>query len=517
MEWLGRLLLGLGLALADPTAPSAAGPYTTSSYRVFVPFQDAAALELLASENFTVDAVRPDGAEVYGDGAALQRLTRLGFRYTVIETQPTPVAKSSAKQLGIYHDYAGVSALMMDYAESAPDITRLTSLGQSAQGREIWALLIADNPDAEEDEPEFRYASTMHGDEPVGTEMLLFLIDRLLSDYGLDGDITELVDETEIWIVPLLNPDGLELNQRFTAQGFDINRSFPAFGTDFAETFFTDGMLDTAGRPPETQRVMEWAAANSFALAANLHTGALVVNYPYDHEPGVPSGTEAPSPDDPLFAALSLEYSMRNPPMFASRDFTHGITNGSDWFSIRGGLQDWSYRFLGTPEVTLELSNVKRPAEESLPALWQDNEESLLAYLAGVHRGVRGVVIDRVTGAPLYARVRLANNPQPVFTDPDAGDYHRLLLPGTYTMHVDAPGYVTQVIDHVVVEEGPATRVNVTLHDGDINEDGSVDSVDLQALVNHLLGAPCNFDCDIDGRGASSTDLQSLLIRMIRE
>ena len=518
MAWLGRLFMGLGLALADPATPPippAMGPYSTPSYRVFVAFDDPATLEQLSSENFAVDAVRSDGAEVYGDKDTLQRLTRLGLRYTLLESQPAPVAQSSGKQLGVYHDYAGVTALMMDYADSAPDITRLMSLGQSVQGREIWALLITDNPDVEEDEPEFRYASTMHGDEPVGTELLLYLIDRLLADYGQIGEITELVDETEIWIVPLLNTDGLELNQRFNAQGFDLNRSYPAFGTDFTETMFTDDVLDTAGRPPETQHVMEWAAANSFALAANLHTGALVVNYPYDHVPGVPSGTPAQSPDDALFEALALEYSMRNAPMFASTEFSNGITNGSDWFAIQGGLQDWSYRFLGTPEVTLELSNVKRPAEALLPSLWEDNEASLLAYLTALHRGIRGVVTDRLTGTPVYARVQLANNPQPVFTDPDVGDYHRLLLPGTYTLHVDAPGYVTRVIEDVVVTEGAATRADVALHDGDINEDGMVDAVDLQTLVNHLLGLPCGFDCDVDGRGLSSTDLQSLLIRMI--
>ena len=62
------------------------------------------------------------------------------------------------------------------------------------QGRELWAMLITDNPDTEEDEPEFKYVSTMHGDEPVGTENCLQLIERLLSDYGVDTRITDLVD-----------------------------------------------------------------------------------------------------------------------------------------------------------------------------------------------------------------------------------------------------------------------------------------------------------------------------------
>ena len=518
MAWILRLLTGLGIALGEPSAPPltpAAGPYATPLYQIFVTLDDEVALPELSAHRFLIDHVRDGNAVVYGDGASLRRLAALNFEYAVVDTQPAPFAASSGKQLGVYHDYDGVTALLMEFADAAPAITRLMSLGQSVQGREIWALLITDNPDVEEDEPEFRYASTMHGDEPVGTEMLLYLVDQLLSDYGEDADITDLINNTEIWIVPLLNPDGLELNQRVNTQGFDLNRSYPVFGTDFSETVFTDPSLDSAGRPPETQHAMEWAAANSFALAANLHTGALVVNYPYDHQPGIPSGQEAPSPDDALFEALSLEYSIRNPPMFASNQFENGISNGSDWFAIQGGLQDWSYRFLGTPEVTLELSDVKRPAESLLPALWEDNEEALLAFMAAVHIGVRGIVTDRLTSEPLYARVRLANNPQPVFTDPDVGDYHRLLLPGTYTLQLDASGYITRVVENFVVQEGTAARVDVALHDGDINEDGTVDSVDLQTLVNHVLGLPCAFDCDVDGRGVSSTDLQSLLLKLL--
>src|SRR5690606_17944379 len=110
-----------------------------------------------------------------------------------------------------------------------PEITRLYSLGTSVEGRELWALLITDNPDVEEDEPEFKYVSTMHGDEPVGTELLLYFIDWLLRDYGRDPRITALVDETAVWIVPCMNPDGLERRRRYNAQGFDLNRAFPEY------------------------------------------------------------------------------------------------------------------------------------------------------------------------------------------------------------------------------------------------------------------------------------------------
>ena len=300
-----------------------------------------------------------------------------------------PRLESPGKGVDSYETYATLTTKLMAFAEDYPAIARLSSLGQSIQGRELWALFISDNPDLEEDEPEFKYVSTMHGDEPVGTELCVLLIDRLLSDYGTDARITEIVDETALWIVPLMNPDGLELFQRGNANGIDLNRSFPVFPTNYSGTIFTQP-LSTEGRQPEVAHIMNWTAANSFALSANLHTGALVVNYPYDHTPGISSGAPAPSPDEALFRAISLRYSILNLPMYDSAEFPLGVVNGSDWFAITGGMQDWNYRFAGVPEVTIELSDVKRPFDTALAGLWADNEEAMLAYIEAAHLGLRG-------------------------------------------------------------------------------------------------------------------------------
>ena len=113
--------------------------------------------------------------------------------------------------LGNYHDYDDLTADLLAYATAYPEISQLVTLGQSAEGRELWAMKITDNPMIEESEPEARLVSTMHGDEPVGTELTLYLIDWLLRDYGADPHVTDLIDQTEIWIAPLMNPDGARL------------------------------------------------------------------------------------------------------------------------------------------------------------------------------------------------------------------------------------------------------------------------------------------------------------------
>jgi len=422
---------------------------------------------------------------------------------------PPPV--SAEKGLGVYHDYAGLSDELERFAGLYPGVLRLHTLGRSELGREIWAVVISDNPDIQEDEPEFKYVSTMHGDEPVGTELCLYFIDMLASSYGQDARLTDLVDSTEIWVVPLMNPDGLERGSRSNVNGFDLNRSFPNFGDHYENTLFDGEPLGAEGRPAEVRRIMEWTVDNSFVLSANIHTGALVVNYPYDHEPGTRSGLEAPSPDDSLFRELSLIYSRHNQPMFESRFFIDGITNGSDWFAVRGGMQDWNYRYAGCMEVTLELSRTKRPDETELPGLWADNAESMVSYIEAMHRGVRGVVTDRDTGEPVWAKVLVDDNPQPVFTDADVGDYHRILLPGEYDVRVEAPGYVTWSAAGVQVAGKTATRLDVALADPDVTNDGNLDARDVSAVLNHLLREPCPFDCDLDGGGLSSTDLQAVV------
>jgi len=411
---------------------------------------------LIDSGRYNVSSVSGATATVYATPEERESLVAIGWPVVEIDA-----GAGGEKALGVYHSYATLTTDLQAYAALYPAICRLESLGQSYEGCELWALLITDNPDFEEDEPECKFVGTMHGNEPVGMELCLYLIDLLLTQYGADPRIGALVDNTALWIMPLMNPDGLTVNSRFSGQDLDLNRNFPNYPGDFTGTIF-DSPVNTAGLPPEIAAVINWAAAESFTLAANFHTGSLVVNYPYDYDQ-LPSGTEAPSPDDDLFIDISLRYSIHNPPMWNSPQFPNGITNGSDWYAITGGFQDWDYRFAACNHVTVELSNTFKPAESTLAQLWEDNREAMLAYLESAHIGARGIVTDAETGAPVYAKVRVEGNTQPVFTDPDVGDYHRMLLPGVYTLVVSAPGYVTQRLENVVVTDGAAAVVDVQL------------------------------------------------------
>ena len=408
-------------------------------------------VDTLSAAGFIVGAVHGNIATLYVGTDDIDRLREAGYEVILV---------TSPKASDAYPTHAEVVASLEGYAAAYPGLSCVVSLGTSVEGRQIKAILITDNPGVEEDEPEFAYISTMHGDEPVGTVLCMNLVDRLLTTYASDSRISELVDSTAIWIVPTMNPDGYEADTRFTAAGYDLNRNFPSYPDDFTGTIFDGTALLDEGRPTEAAHVMRWAAHNSLVLSANLHTGNLVVNYPYDDD-GVSSGTDAPTPDDALFEDISLRYSQHNAPMYSSSYFSQGITNGAAWYVVDGGMQDWFYRYAGCPHVTLELSDTKAPGSDALATLWSQNEESMLYFMEAAHIGVRGVVTDAATGAPLYAKVTVAGNTQPVFTDPDVGDYHRLLLPGTYTLTFSADGYEDEVVEGVTVASGSATRVDV--------------------------------------------------------
>ena len=331
-----------------------------------------------------------------------------------------------------YHNYIELTAFLQNIADNYPSITQLESIGQSVQGRELWVIEISDNPGINEIEPEFKYVANMHGDETVGRELSLYLIEWLVEGYGNDPRATDLINNTDIFIMPTMNPDGFEMGQRYNANGIDLNRDFPDQFTDVSNT--------TNGREPETRAVMEWTWNHHFVLSANMHGGALVANYPFD---GPNSGSYSASPDDDLFIHISLAYAVAHPNM-ESGGFSNGITNGAQWYAIFGGMQDWNYIWEGDFDITLEQHEIKWPNSNQLSGLWNDHREPMLSYLEEVHDGIRGIVTDSETGEPMVANISVQGIDHDITPDPENGDYYRLLTPGTYTVTAEAFGFLSQ-------------------------------------------------------------------------
>ncbi|MDQ7007596.1 MAG: M14 family zinc carboxypeptidase [Acidobacteriota bacterium] len=452
--------VALLVLLSTPSAPRGLGPATP---RPTGP--DSRAVYRLArldpaAENHYATLIRlglilerlPDGSLLaYLSPAEERKLAAMGIGWREIREPDRPTGTDAAG----YHDYDQLTAALQQVAADHPEITRLISAGQTVEGRELWWLLITDNPDTEEDEPGFKYISTMHGDEPVGTELLLRLIDRLTDGYGTDPQATRIVDEVETWIMPMMNPDGHTAGQRFNSRGVDLNRNFPDRIDDPQDV--------PDGREPETQALMAWQDDHTTVLSANFHTGALVVNYPYDNNE-THSNTYTATADDDTMVDLSVDYSEDNPPMYGSSRFDRGITNGADWYAVSGGMQDWNYVYRGDMQVTIELDDQKWPPASRLDGLWNDNRDSMLSYLLRALTGVRGRVTDAETGAPLAARLQIEGRDSHFYTDPEVGDYHRPLPAGDFTLLVEAPGYASARQSFSVTDpRADAVRVDLAL------------------------------------------------------
>jgi carboxypeptidase D len=428
-----------------------------------VPFSDRFPVEISIDSPFDVEALGRMGVDIdavgeryvraYVNESDEARIELLGYPVKRIPNQALRMFRELSRKeaLGEYHNYNELTSELQQIVADHPSITRLISIGQTVQGRELWFLKITDNPDVQEDEPEFKYISTMHGDEPVGTENCLNLINMITDNYDSptpDSSLERLVDEIEIWIMPMMNPDGNTSGSRYNAHGVDLNRDFP--------DYFYDPVNTPDGREPETAAVMVFSDSMAFDLSANFHTGALVVNYPWDNQ-------STRTPDDDLFINMSEAYSVHNIPMWNSPYFYHGVTHGWDWYEVHGSMQDWNYQWMYNKEVTIELNDVKWPPESQLDDLWDDNDESMVAYMEYCLRGVRGVVTDSTTGLPLDAIVSVTEAAWDDRTDPDVGDYHRILDPGTYTMTFSSPGYNSRQFNSVVVAADSATRLDVQL------------------------------------------------------
>ena len=385
---------------------------------------------------------KADTVWVFGTPEAIAKLRAAGYKFLPYE--PPKIHPKG------YHDYAAVTAKLDSIAANYPNITKLISIGQSVQGREIWALLVSDHPDSEEAEPEIRFTGTIHGDEPIGTELILYMIDTLTRSYGVDSFLTHLVNTREIWFIPLFNPDGRELHTRYNAHGEDLNRDFPVPDG-------SPGEDNDYEYEPETEALMSWSATQQFVLSCTFHSGALVVNFPWDYSP-------QPTPDHDMIREISLGYSRLNPPMYHSTVFDSGVVWGWYWYPVYGSLQDWSYHETSCIDLTVELYDIKWPDASVLPQLWNDNKNSMLYIIWRAGTGLTGLITDASTGLPIEGcELNVMEIDKPIWVDPLVGDYHRMLLDGIYTIEVTAPGYHTTVIPNVEVWFDSLVPLNIQM------------------------------------------------------
>lgn len=351
-----------------------------------------------------------------------EKLRHIDFDPKTLEDRGPEVELTAAAEG--YHNYTALTTELNSLASGHPDFVTLKSAGKSVKGRDLWYLVLT-NKSLDLVKPRTLFIANMHGDETVGRELMIYLARLLLDQYGKEQRITDIINNSEVYIMPSMNPDGFENSQRYNANGADLNRSFPDFNHDPSDT--------TTGRPTEVTDIMSFHNDMMFNLAVNFHGGALIFNIPWD---AIPNTGGKKFGDDSIIYALAHQYADQNPSMKqeSGGSFDHGVTYGYEWYEVDGGMQDWSCYYRHAIHATVELSNTKYPSASSLVGYWNENRESMLNFLAadlmGIHLKVVGPT-EAVTVA--VAGLRPLTYP--------ATTIHRITLSGQQTVTVSSPGF----------------------------------------------------------------------------
>jgi hypothetical protein len=316
----------------------------------------------------------------------------------VIETGSFAPARPGELRLagginGAYHSYKELEADLKSLESAHPSIVDLHTIGTSLEDRNIYAVKISDNVDRDEEEAGVLFLGCHHAREWISLEVPFLLARRLAEGYEGDPAIRELVDRSEIWIVPLLNPDGLEYsinvyrywrkNRRANADGtfgVDLNRNYGyMWGRDdqgsSAEPDAGDYRGVSAFSEPETRAVRDLFLGRNFLAAVSYHSYSQSILYPWGF-------TDIPTGKDDLLRGLGLEMAGLIQTV-NGRSYACGPA-ASSLYVTNGDLADWTFGVSGIPSYTIELPPVDIQhggffnAEDEIEGVFRENLPAML-------------------------------------------------------------------------------------------------------------------------------------------
>ncbi len=288
---------------------------------------------------------------------------------------------------GLYHTYAEIGSELQALANSHPAISRVTSIGKSLDQRELWAIKISDNVNQDEEEPVVVFLGAHHAREWISVDVPFLIAKYLVENYTTDPSIAQLVNGSEIWIVPMVNPDGHQYsvmtdrlwrkNRRNNGDGsfgVDLNRNYGyqwggpgSSGDTFSEIYRGPAPFSE----PETQALRTFLEQQAPKALISYHSYSQLVLYPWGY-------TNSPAPHKALLdsLAVAMAHKIRS---------VHGVNytpgQSSTLYLASGDTTDWLYALLGTPSYTIELrpdsyspgfelpeSEIQPTYEENLPA-----------------------------------------------------------------------------------------------------------------------------------------------------
>ncbi|MDZ7344243.1 MAG: M14 family metallopeptidase [candidate division KSB1 bacterium] len=288
---------------------------------------------------------------------------------------------------GLYHTYAELNDELHKLAAEFPQIVQVSSIGQSVQGRELWAIKISDHVTQDEAEAEVVFLGGHHAREWIAVDVPLLLANHLVKSYGSDTTITRRLQQSEVWIVPLVNPDGHQYsvtndrlwrkNRRNNGDGtfgVDLNRNYSyqwggpgSSGDTFSEIYRGPAPFSE----PETRAVRDFLLRRETKALISYHNFSQLILYPWGY-------TSAPAPDFQLLQGLAVAMADR---VRAVHGVTYTPQQSAELYLASGDTTDWLYGERGVPNFTIELrprsvipgfelpeSEIAPTFEENLPA-----------------------------------------------------------------------------------------------------------------------------------------------------
>jgi carboxypeptidase T len=359
----------------------------TSLIKAFIPDEHA----LIALQDAGVDLLETKGKpggwmEFPMPSSSLIRFSSSGITFTVLQDNMEETYAAAVRDLGPYNALGFGNGSMgghYTYWEVAKQldtmkllypnlITARQVIGTTVKGRAIWAVKISDNPDLQETEPEVLYTGLIHAREPAGMMSVVYFMWHLLTNYGTDPQATFLVNNRQLWFVPVVNADGYEYNRKFyptgggmhrkNARNVDTTSYGSVYGTDLNRNFGTHEMWNSSyggsstdptddtyrgtleWSEPETAALRTLAYSHAFRTALNYHTYGDYLIYPWGCRP-------YETPD-------SLEFREFSSDMTRFNGYLAGRSTTTVGYTVRGCSDDFFYgdtakpkTFSWTPEV----------------------------------------------------------------------------------------------------------------------------------------------------------------------
>ncbi len=324
---------------------------------------------------------------------------------------------------GAYHSPLELETDLRILERDHPGIASVREIGETLENRKIYALKISDNASADEHEPALLFVGCHHAREWISVEVPFLFGKYLLENYGLSQEVRDLVDASEIWIVPIANPDGLEYsirvyrywrkNRRANADGtygVDINRNYGyAWGFDDVGSSGQPGSDVYRGTAPfserETTAIRSLFLGHDFRAMVSFHSFAQDILFPWGF-------TTQPAPTDSELAAVAGTMAGL---IAGVRGTAYAYGEGSSLLYLTNGdTVDWTYSVAGAPSYTIELPPVDIDHggffndEAAIGTIFEENLPAMLyltRYAIDHPRSLRPrVPLRREHGGPTFVR-----------------------------------------------------------------------------------------------------------------